>query len=216
MARPWVVRRMVVGAVVFAWPALLTAAEAPLVARASDVVLPCVGPALQASGAAGVQVVAGNVREKAPADILIGGSVEIDRALESGLAFPDSDESLGAVSWFLVAADGQAFRSLADVGAVAADVAIPAGPDADEVRRAVAKSGARTQERAMKDVRSAPLGVVPSWAGVERGTPIDVRPLRVRAAVSRAAGDVDRARAVVQALGSEAARRAFARCAANP
>ena len=68
----------------------------------------------------------------------------------------------------------------------------------------------------MKNVRDASLAVVPSWASPEGGAAIDVRPLRVRAAVSRSARDADAARAVVEALGSEAARRAFARCAGAP
>ena len=68
----------------------------------------------------------------------------------------------------------------------------------------------------MKNVRDAPLAVVPSWASPEGGAAIDVRPLRVRAAVSRSARDAVAARAAVEALGSEAARRAFARCAGAP
>jgi hypothetical protein len=95
-----------------------------------------------------------------------------------------------------------------------AELLVPAGPEADEVRRVVARTGVRTRERALADLAPAPLAVVPSWApDAARGARLDVRPLRIRAAVSRQAADAEGARAVVSALAGEAARRAFARCA---
>lgn len=215
MGRAWVSRAVVALTVLLVSPSPLVS-EPGLVARASEVVLPCAGPALRAARVTGVRVIPGEVRDSGAADILIGGSVEITRALESGLAYVDSDQSVGEVEWRLVAGDGHTSRTLSDAAEVAADVAVPAGADADEVRRAVTRTGARVQERPMKNVRDAPLAVVPSWASPEGGTAIDVRPLRVRAAVSRRARDAAAARAAVGALGSEAARRAFARCAGAP
>jgi hypothetical protein len=216
MGRAWVSRAVFLAVAVWLVLPGVLVSDTALVARASEVVLPCAGPALRAARVTGVRVIPGEVRESGAADILIGGSVEINRALESGLAYVDSDQSVGEVEWRLVTGDDHASRSLSQAGEVAAEIAVPTGADAAEVRRAVARTGARVQERPMKSVRDAPLAVVPSWASPEGGTEIDVRPLRVRAAVSRSARDAAAARAAVEALGSEAARRAFARCAGAP
>jgi hypothetical protein len=195
-------------------PATAETPKAPLVVRASEAALPCVAPALAASGAPNVRVVAGAVRQSGPADVLVGSSTEVDRALESGLAFADSDESLGEVAWVLLGSEGPVTRSLADLGASGTEVLVPAGPEADEARRLVARAGVRIRERALSDVTAAPLAVVPSWVtDAARGARLGVRPLRIRAAVSRGAADADGARAVVRRLAGEAARRAFARCA---
>ena len=152
----------------------------------------------------------------ATADVLVGSSVEVTRALESGRAQNDSDVEIASVPWVLVLGEkAPALHSLKDVAAAGLEVEVPAGPASYEARRALpAASAGRVRESDASALRKAGVALVPlSLAGPGRRIPVDVPALIAQAAVGARATSPEAARAFVAFLGGENGRRAFAECA---
>ena len=184
--------------------------------RASTAVSPCVLAAARAYEKKGrVVVETGALADAAGADVLVGASSEVTRALEGGAAAVDSDAEVARVKWMLVVPEGNPnqIHGLADAERAAVEVWIAGGPAAHEARRAAEKL-------APARVREAPDGAVPRGAaaalapaclaGPGERLAVDVPDLVVEAAVSAAASHPDAARDFVAFLASPAGRRAFA------
>jgi hypothetical protein len=188
--------------------------------RSSAVASPCVeavGQAWAARGGGVVTVEAGGLRDDGRWDVLVGSSVEINRALEGGDAVLDSDLDIAHIPWVLRLSSGGDVQALADVVQSGAEVVIPAGPASYEARRALAEAGAahvlETEDPGR--LRSAAVALVPlSLAGPGRLVEADVRPIRVGAAVGMRSRRADEARAFVSFLGSEDGQNVFAACGA--
>jgi hypothetical protein len=196
------------------------ASEPSLRVRVSPAAAPCVQAAARVwETSHGVSVVleAGALPGTEPADAFVGASVELTRVLEGGAGVLDSEVSVASIPWVLAVAATTAgrVRSLSDVGGANVEVVLLGGPAAYEARRALAESGgARVRETTVPDLlRGAAVAIVPlSLAGPGEHHPLDIRPLRVTAAVSAQAIRPETARAFVTFLGSEAGQKAFVGC----
>src|SRR3990172_11472168 len=73
------------------------AAEHRLIVRASPLFPSCVEASARSYAARGVRVGAGG----GEADVLVASDVEVTRALETGMAFLDSDVDVARVPWVL-------------------------------------------------------------------------------------------------------------------
>jgi hypothetical protein len=185
--------------------------------RATEAMAPCVAAATGAfAGASGRSLVieTGDLAD-ATADVLVGSSVEVTRAIESGRAESDSDVEVASVPWVLVLGEGApAVASLKDVAAAGLEVEVPAGPASYEARRALLLvSAGRVRESDAAALRKAGIALVPlSLAGPGRRIAVDVPALVAEAAVGASASSPAAARAFLAFLGGEGGRRAFAEC----
>ncbi len=196
--------------------ALLAANQRGVVVRASEAAAPCVRAAARAEAApAGVVVETGELRSET-ADVLVGSSVEITRAIESGRALADETE-IARIPWVLAIAGGNPVRigTLDQLVATETDVVVLGGPAAYEARRALA---AHPKDRVHETTDASALGsaavaLVPlSLAGSGERVAVDVPPLVIRAAVAASARRPEDARAFVRFLGSVSGQKAFAAC----
>jgi len=195
-------------------------ADDALRVRSSSVSAPCVeavGLAWETREGRAVAVETGSLRDGGDWDVLVGSSVEANRALEGGDAVIDSDIDVALIPWVLRLASGGEVRALSDVVRSGTEIVLPAGPASYEARRALAEEGTarvvETDDRAR--LRSAPVALVPvSLAGAGQQVEVDVRPIRVVAAVGSRARSVRDAEAFVQFLGSRTGQDVFAACGA--
>jgi hypothetical protein len=187
---------------------------------ANEAFLPCVSAAGRAyTRASGTPVLAGaGPADGEAADVLVGSSLEINRALESGAARTDSDVVIARVPWVLVVVEkgvSVAIESLSDLRASGATVEVLGGPAAHEARRAL---GVLPPERVRETrdiaaLRSSRLALVPlPLAGAGRRIPVDIAPLVAAAAVVKTPQKAEAALAFVAWLGSDAGQQAFASC----
>jgi Bacterial extracellular solute-binding protein len=196
------------------------AADSPLVVRVSPAAAPCTRAAArawEASRGAPVTLTIGALPGTEPADAFVGASVELTRVLEGGAGSLDSEVSVATIPWVLAVAAGSStgVRSLSDLGRAEEPVALLGGPAAYEARRALAeKGGARVRETTEADeLRTAPVAIVPlSLAGPGERHALDIRPIRVVAAVAEQSGRPEAARAFVRFLGTETGQKAFSTC----
>jgi len=197
-------------------------AEAPLLVRATAVVVPCVeaaGEAYAATSGHRIAVETGALRPAGAADVVVGTDVEMTRALESGEAVDETEAEIARIPWVLAVSTASPVKisALADVERSGLDVAVLDGSEAHEARKALAALPA-SRVRATSDaaaLRAAPLALVPlSLAGPGTRVKTDVQPLVASAAVTARAARRSEARAFVQFLASEAGQRAFATCGA--
>ena len=196
------------------------AADSPLVVRVSAAAAPCTQAAArawEASRGAPVTLVVGALPGTEPADAFVGASVELTRVLEGGAGALDSEVNVASIPWVLAVATGSGagVRSLSDLGRAEEPVALLGGPAAYEARRALAETGgARVRETTeAAELRAAPVAIVPlSLAGPGERHTLDIRPLRVVAAVAERSERPEAARAFVRFLGSEAGQKAFSAC----
>jgi hypothetical protein len=200
----------------------VVAAEAKAVrVRASLALAPCTEAAARAFAATGGRTLALEVGapDDATTDVLVASSVEITRALESGLATDETEVEVARVPWVLVLADrAPAVKNLAEAGQAGIEVELPAGPAAYEARRVLAGSSARVRERHdVQSLRRAEAALVPlSLAGPGRRLAMpEVPPLAAHAAVGARAASPEAGRAFVSFLGTDRGRVAFAACAAG-
>ncbi|HLA76595.1 MAG TPA: substrate-binding domain-containing protein [Vicinamibacteria bacterium] len=187
------------------------AAEHPLIVRASPLFSSCVEASARSYAARGVRVGAGG----GEADVLVASDVEVTRALETGMAFLDSDVDVARVPWVLRVPAGNPSRvaSLDQALAQGVEIALPKDPAAYEARRLVA---GRERVREDPEAGSAPTALLPlSLARGGEHIPTDIRPLHVRAVVLSGSKQQAAARAFASFLGSEAGQRAFAACGDN-
>jgi hypothetical protein len=195
-------------------------ADAPLAVRVSPAAAPCTQAAArvwEASRGTPVALSIGAVPGTDPADAFVGASVELTRVLEGGAGALDSETNVATIPWVLAVAAGNSsgVRSLSDVSRAEQPVALLGGAAAYEARRALAeKGGARVRETTeAAELRSAAVAIVPlSLAGPGERHTLDIRPIRVVAAVAEQSSRQDAARAFVRFLGSEAGQKAFAAC----
>ena len=201
--------------------ALAAREGAPVVrVRASEAFVPCVSEAGRVYGqtfGTSVTVSSGAVHETAGADVLVGAAVEINRALEGGLARTDSDVLIARVPWVLVVerASSSRIEGLQDLATSADTVEVLGGPAGHEARRALAAlpSGRVREIRDAAALRASRMALVPlSVAGPGRRIPVDVAPLVAQAAIVISPQSVETAQAFVIWLGSEAGQTAFASC----
>ena len=196
------------------------AVEAPLRVRVSPAVAPCVSAAaraFEAGGGVAVVLEAGPLPGAEAADAFVGASVELTRVLEGGAGDLDSEVSVASIPWVLAvsASSAASVKSLSDLGRSDVPVALLGGPAAYEARRALAeRGGMRVRETTeVGELRAATVAIVPlSLAGPGERHALDIRPLRVTAAVSLSATRPEAARAFVRFLGSEAGQKAFVAC----
>ncbi|HVQ31169.1 MAG TPA: hypothetical protein VMV21_16365, partial [Vicinamibacteria bacterium] len=187
--------------------------------RATEAMAPClVAAAREFAGASGraPSLETGDLSDPT-ADVLVGSSVEITRALESGRAQNDSDVEIASVPWVLVLGEkAPDLHSLKEVAAAGLEVELPVGPASYEARRALTAAAAgRVRESDASGLRKAGIALVPlSLAGPGRRIAVDVPALLAQAAVGARAASPEAARALVAFLGGESGRRAFASCAA--
>ena len=208
---------LVAGVVFFGLPSTSTA-DQPLRVRSAAVSAPCVeavGLAWEARVGRPVVVESGSLRDRGDWDVLVGSSVETNRALEGGDAVIDSDIPIALIPWVLSLASGGEVQALSDAVRSGAEIVVPAGPASYEARRALAEEGTatvvETDDRAR--LRSAPMALVPlSLAGSGRQVEVDVRPIRIVAAVGIRSQSAPDAQAFVRFLGSEAGQDVFAAC----
>jgi hypothetical protein len=195
-------------------------ADDALRVRSSSVSAPCVeavGLAWETREGRAVAVETGSLRDGGDWDVLVGSSVEVNRALEGGDAVIDSDIDVALIPWVLRLASGGEVRALSDVVRSGTEIVLPAGPASYEARRALAEEGTarvvETDDRAR--LRSAPVALVPvSLAGAGQQVEVDLRPIRVVAAVGGRARSARDAEAFVQFLGSRTGQDVFAACGA--
>ena len=196
--------------------AAVAAAErgSPLVVRASPLLAPCVEAAALNDPARAVRVDPSAGLDAA--DVLVGADVEVTRALEMGMALPDSDLDVARIPWVLRVPAGNPSRIVGLEDALARDleVVLPKDPAAYEARRRAAGRGDRVREAAdPRELRSASVALVPlSLAGAGERIPVDLRPIEVRAAVLSGSRQTATARAFVSFLASEPGQRAFTVC----
>jgi extracellular solute-binding protein len=189
--------------------------EAVVRVRATTAVSPCVMAAARAYKKKGrVVVETGPLADAAGADVLVGASAEVTRALEGGAAAADSDAEVARVKWVLVVPEGNPnqIHGLADAERAAVEVWVAGGTAAHEARRAAEKL-------APARVREAPDGAIPRGAaaalapaclaGAGERLAVEVPDLVVEAAVSAAASRPEAARDFVAFLASAPGRRAF-------
>src|SRR5262245_16204907 len=199
---------------------VVRAADSPLVVRVSPAAAPCTEAAVrawQANRGPPVTLVVGALPGTDPADAFVGAAVELTRVLEGGAGALDSEVNVANIPWVLAVAAGSSggVRSLSDLGRAEEPVALLGGPAAYEARRALAeKGGARVRETTeAAELRSAAVAIVPlSLAGPGERHSLDIRPIRVVAAVAEQSSRQDAAPAFVRFLGSEAGQKAFAAC----
>lgn len=184
--------------------------------RATAAVSPCVLAAARAyeKKAGRVVVETGSLADAALADVLVGASAEVTRALEGGSAAADSDAEVARVKWLLVVPEGNPnqIHGLADAERAAVEVWIAGGPAAHEARRAAEKlAPARVREVPDGGVpRGAAAVLAPAClAGPGERLAVDVPDLVVEAAVSASTSRPEAARDFVAFLASPAGRRAF-------
>ena len=194
----------------------IQAGEGILHVRATPAVAPCVEAAAQAYQKKGGPVVVetGSLADPGNADVFVGASAEITRALEGGTAAADSDAQVARVKWVLVVPPGNPnqIEGLADAERAGVEVWVAGGAAAYEARRAVEKvAPARVREASDG---SAPRGAAAvlgptCLAGPGERMKVDVPDLVVEAAVSAAAARPEAARGFVTFLASPDGRRAF-------
>ncbi len=206
--------RIVLAAWALAVP--LPAADAPLNVRASLEAEPCVLAAASAYSRP-VAVETGALRGPGPADVLVGSSVEINRALEGGDAVVGSEEALARIPWVLSVAPGNPLKitGLADLTRPGLEVVVLGGPAAYEARRALTERQAERVRESRDGValRRAAIALVPlSMAGGGEKVAVDVEPIPVGAAVSVRSTRLAEARAFVSFLVSEKGQGAFVAC----
>jgi hypothetical protein len=191
-----------------------------LIVRVSPAVAPCTQAAARAwesSRGGAVTLTVGPLPGTEPADAFVGASVELTRVLEGGAGSLDSETNVANIPWVLAVSPSSSagVRSLSDLGRADEPVALLGGPAAYEARRALAaKGGARVRETTeASELRSAPVAIVPlSLAGPGERHTLDIRPIRVVAAVAEQSPRPEAARAFVRFLGSEAGQKAFSAC----
>jgi Bacterial extracellular solute-binding protein len=199
---------------------IVRAADSPLVVRVSPAAAPCTRAAArawEASRGAPVSLVVGALPGTDHADAFVGASVELTRVLEGGAGALDSEVSVATIPWVLAVAAGTppGVRSLSDLGRAEEPVALLGGPAGYEARRALAeKGGARVRETTeAEELRAAAVAIVPlSLAGPGERHALDIRPIRVVAAVAEQTPRPEAARAFVRFLGSETGQKAFSAC----
>jgi accessory colonization factor AcfC len=199
-----------------------TAGDAPLLARATAATAPCVRAAAEAySGATGrrIAVETGALRPVGAADVVVGADAEMTHALESGEAVDESEAEVARIPWVLSVSSGIPLKveGLADLETSGVEVAVLAGEEAHEARRALSRVP-EGRVRATADaaaLRAAAVALVPlSLAGPGTRLKTDVRPLTVSAAVTARSARPTQARAFVQFLASDPGQRAFTACGA--
>jgi hypothetical protein len=206
---------------------VLIAAAAPATAaslqvRASSVVAPCVEAAARAwpATAGAVRLDVAPLSAPGSADVVVASSVELTRALESGVAEVGSEVDVARVPWVVQVRPGgpASVRRAEDLAASGAEVTVPDSPAAYEARRwAAEKGGSRVREASGRALREAAVALVPlTLAGAGERLTVDVPPIVVRAAVATQAARPAEARALVAFLGSEAGQKAFAECRSTP
>lgn len=195
----------------------VSAGEPPLRVRASEAAVPCVEAAARAYGGRPLAVETGALRDAGAADVLVGGGVEITRAIEGGGAIESTETDVARVPWVLSLTAGNplGLGRLSDL-TPDVEVLVLAGPTAYEARRALASHPAeRVHETSdTRALREAAVALVPlPLAGRGARVAVDLPPIAIRAAVAARSARAEAARAFVQFLGSEAGQRAFAACA---
>jgi ABC-type molybdate transport system substrate-binding protein len=206
-------------AVAAALLALSGATDAPgrLRVRASYVVAPCVEAAVAAwpGPHTAVQVETAGPLAAGAADVLVASSVELTRALEGGTADEATDLDVARVPWVMqVRSAGAKVRGPADLATAGVEITVPDSPAAYEARRwAAATGGGRVREASGRELREAPVAVVPlSLAGTGERIAVDVPPLVARAALTLRPERPAEARAFLAFLSSEPGQKAFAAC----
>ena len=191
-------------------------ADGALHVRATPAVAPCVEAAARAYQKKAGQVVVetGTLGDAATADVLVGASAEVTRALEGGAAAADSDATIARMKWVLVVPEGNPNRieGLADAERAGIEVWVAGGAAAYEARRAALKvAPARVREASDGSApRGAAAALAPTClAGPGDRIKVDVPDLVVDAAVSATAARPDAARGFVSFLASPEGRRAF-------
>lgn len=183
--------------------------------RASVAAEPCVRAAARAYAAGELVIETGAVRGARGADVLVGGSAEIDRALESGAALGDTDVDLVRIPWVLIAAGLAPVKDLEALAGSGAPVVVMGGAEAYEARRALG-AFSRDRVRETQDaraLRAAPAALVPlSLAGAAPHAATTVPALTLKAAVAAGAPREAGAREFVAYLASDAGLRALAAC----
>lgn len=203
---------------VCAAPLLAQGGERVLQVRASAAVAPCVEEAAgRWPGGVRVIVERGALGQAKGTDLFAGSAVEMTRAVETGAAREGSEVDLARIPWVLSLPAGNPDRvtGLADLGRTGQDVALLAGPEAYEARRALvgALRGERIHEFGdRKGLDAAGLALVPLSLSRGQTLAVDVPPLIARAAFAEGAPHAALARTFLQYLGSEEGRRAFAEC----
>jgi hypothetical protein len=206
---------------------LLLCAGAPVVlagdrvvrVRASEAVAPCIEAAVSKWQGAGrrVSVERGPLGAAKDLDVYVGSAVEMTRAVESGAAREGSEVDLARIPWVLNVPAGNPDRlsGLADLERAGQDVAILAGPEAYEARRALKAALRAERIREVGDrkgLEASGVTLVPLSLARGQTVSVDVPPLIARAALAEGAPEGAAATAFLQFLGSAEGRAAFSTC----
>ena len=196
----------------------LAAGERVVRVRASEAVAPCVEAAAARWSVAGQRVsVERGLLTARGFDLVVGSAVEMTRAVESGAAIEGSEVDLARIPWVLSVPSGNPDRlsGLADLERTGHEVAILAGPEAYEARRALQATLRAERIREVGDRKSldaSGVTLVPLSLARGQTVSVDVPPLLTRAALAESAPHAAMAKTFLQFLGSEAGRSAFAAC----
>jgi hypothetical protein len=195
--------------------AVLAPAAASLRIRATEAMAPCAAAAATAYAATGGEAAVVETGPlEAAADVLVGGGIEITRALESGAGRDDSDVAVTDVPWTLVLADrAPAVKSVEEAVRAGIEIEVLGGPSAHEAKRFLEGKSARTRDNDGPGLRRAEAALVPvSLAGPGRRLAVEVPALTAQAAVGRHSAAEAAARRFVAYLASPRGREAFAAC----
>jgi hypothetical protein len=186
--------------------------------RASQAVAPCVEAAASKWSSAGrrVSVERGPLGAAKGLDVYVGSAVEMTRAVESGAATEGSEVDLAHIPWVLSVPAGNPDRlsGLADLERAGQDVAILAGPEAYEARRALRAALRAERIREVGDrkgLEASGVTLVPLSLARGQTVSVDVPPLRARAALAEGAPQEAAAKAFLQFLAGEG-QPVFAAC----
>jgi hypothetical protein len=190
---------------------------ASLRVRATEALHPCAVAAARAFAATGGGAVTVEVGalDDATADVLLGSSFEMTRALEAGLGRDDSDVALAEIPWVLVLAErAPVVASLEEAARAGLEIGVWSGPDASDARRALSARTIRASEgRDASTLRKAEAALLPlSLAGPGRRIRVDIPALVAQAALGARSSAPESARKLLAYLGGEAGQRAFSDC----
>jgi hypothetical protein len=187
--------------------------------RASQAVAPCVEAAAPKWSSAGwrLSVERGALGAAPGLDLYVGSAVEMTRAVESGAASEGSEVDLARIPWVLSVPAGNPDRlsGLTDLERTRQEVAILAGPEAYEARRAL-KAALRAERihevGDRKGLEASGVTLVPLSLARGQTVNVDIPPLIARAALAKGAPQGAAAKSFLQFLGSDEGRAAFSAC----